>query len=136
MRIAAALHHDQIQHGEIGAVRFHESDVRFGGRGLDDDGQKFRLVLCGVQLLPQIFIRDSQAVFDLRQSFFDELRIVAEQQNAERRIAIDEHAAIAIEHRSARRDDGDGANAVLIGQDRRNARTGRLEASKIPLKGI
>ena len=55
VRVAAALHHHQFEHRKIGAVRFHERDVRFGGRRLDDDRQKFRLVFCGIELLLQIF---------------------------------------------------------------------------------
>ena len=40
---------------------------------------------------------------------------IAEKQDAERRAIIDEHAAIAIEHAAARRDDGNGTDAILFG---------------------
>ena len=99
VRVAAALNHHQFEHGKIGAVRFHECDVRLARGGLDYDGLKFRLVLGGIELLLQIFAADSQAVFDLRQALLEGLRVVAKQQNAERRIAIHEHAAFAVEHR-------------------------------------
>ena len=51
VRIAAALDHHQIEHGKIGAVRFHEGDVRFARGGLDDDGLEFGFGFRGLELL-------------------------------------------------------------------------------------
>ncbi len=47
--------------------------------------------------------------------FVDESGIVAKKKDAERRIVVDEDAAIAIEHAAARSDDGNGANAITFG---------------------
>ena len=116
MRIAAALHHHQFEHRQIGAMRFDKSDVRLAGRGLDDDRLEFRLVLGGVELLLQIVLADAQSVRNLRKVLFESFGIVAQQQNAEGRIAIDQHAAFAVEHSSARRDDRNVADLIAFGE--------------------
>ena len=43
--------------------------------------------------------------------------IVAKKKDAERGVVVDEDAAIAIEHAAARRDDGNGANAIAFRHD-------------------
>ena len=47
---------------------------------------------------------------------FNLLRIVAQQQDAEGRIIVDQDAAFAIEHRAARRDDRNRADAIAFGE--------------------
>ena len=42
------------------------------------------------------------------------LRVVAQQQHAERRIIIHDDAAVAVQHGTARSDDGDGSNSVAL----------------------
>ena len=84
--------------------------------GLMMTGRNLGSVFAASSCCSQIFLRDSQTLFNLRQAFLEQLRIVAKQQNAERRIAIDEHAAVAIEHGPARGDDGDGADSVPFGE--------------------
>ena len=97
-------------------MRFDESDVRLSGRGLDDDRKKFRLGLGGVELLLEVGGLDAQSVFSLRKYFFERLGIVAHEKNAERRIAVHQDAALAVEHGTARRDNRDGANLITLGE--------------------
>ena len=57
-----------------------------------------------------------EAILNLRKAFLQRLRVIAEQQDAEGRIAVHQDAAFAIQHRPARRNDRDRANAVAFGQ--------------------
>ena len=116
VRVAAALDHHQIEHRKIGAVRIDERDVRFAGGRLDDDRQELGLELCGIELLVEIFPGNPEPLGNLRKTFFEQLGIVSKQKDAERGIAVHQHAPVAIEHGAARGDDGKGTNAVLFRQ--------------------
>ncbi len=97
-------------------MRFDEGDVCEARGRLDYHGLKFRLVFRCVQRLLNILTAEAEAVHDLRNALLDGLHVLAEQQNAEGRIAIHEHAAFAIEHRTTRRDNRDGAHAIAFGE--------------------
>ena len=114
IRVAAALNHHQLEDGQVHAVRLDEGDVGIARSRLDHHGLKFRLVLRGFQLLLQVLLANAQPFLDLRETFCQCLRVVAKKQNAERRITIHQHAAFAIEHRSARRYDRNGTNTVAL----------------------
>ena len=79
-------------------------------------GWNFGSFFDGVQSLLNILPADAEAVDDLRDALLDGLHVFAKQQDAEGRIAIHEHAAFAIEHRTARRDNRDGAHAIAFGE--------------------
>ena len=49
-------------------------------------------------------------------AFLQELGIIAQQQDAEGRIVVDQHAAFAIQHRAARRNDRNRAHAIFFRQ--------------------
>ena len=100
-------------------MRFHEGDVRLRRRGLDDHGLEFRFVFRRVQRLLQIIVADPQPFLDLRQAFSEGLRVIAQQQNAKGWVAIHQHAAFAIEHLSAWRNDGNRTRAVAVRQVRK-----------------
>jgi len=106
VRIASPLNHHQLENGQIGAVRFHESDVCKTGGGLDNNGLEFWLVSGCVELLLKVLFADAKAVHNLRQIFLDGFEIVAQEKDAKRRITIDEHTSFAIKHGSAGSDDG------------------------------
>ena len=57
-----------------------------------------------------------EAVFDGGEAFLQGLGIVAKKKDAEGRIAIDEHAAFAVEQGAARGDDGDVADLIAFGE--------------------
>ncbi len=88
------------------------------GRGLDHHGLEFRRAFCGIELLLQVGWIDAQAFFNSGKTLLQLLRIVAQEKNAERRVAIDEHAALPVQHRTARCDDGNRADAVAFGEIR------------------
>jgi hypothetical protein len=69
------------------------------------------------QLLFEIVQRKSQSVGNRRKIFLHRCNVVAKQQDAEGRIVVNEDAAVAVEHSSARRDDGDGAHAIALRHD-------------------
>src|SRR5580704_7127344 len=119
MWIAAALDHHEFEDGEIRAMRFYEGDVRFAGSGFDDDGLKLGFGARCFQLLVQIFLADAEALFNLWETFFERLGIVAQEKDAEGWIAIHEHAAFAVEHHTTLGDDGDGAHTVAFRQIRK-----------------
>ena len=114
-QIAAAVYHEHFQQRNVGAVGLDERDIGLGGFGLDDNGLKFRQISRIRQLVAQIADGNAQAVGNGGKILFDQRGIVAKQQNAEARIVVDQHAAIAIQHAASRRDDGNGANAVAFG---------------------
>ncbi len=97
-------------------MRFDEGDVRGRGVGLDNDGLEFREILCIVELVPQIVQRDSQAVRNACEMFFHERWIVAKEEHAEGRPVVHQHTAIAVQHAAARRNHGNVAHAIALGQ--------------------
>jgi hypothetical protein len=64
-------------------VGIHEGDIRFAGGGLDDDWEEFGFALGFVELLVKIGLGNAETFLDLREAFFQELGIVAQQQDAE-----------------------------------------------------
>ena len=113
--ITAARNGEHFEYGNIGAMRLDEIEIGAGGFRLDDDGLKFGQIAGVLQLVVQIVDGDAEAVGNGGEILFDEFGIVAEEQNGKRGTIVDQDAAIAIEHASARRDDGNGANAILFG---------------------
>ena len=95
-------------------MRFDKSDIRRRGLGLDNDGLEVRQEFGRLDLLLHVIERQAQPIGDLRQQTRQLLRIVAQQQHAEGRIIVDNHAAIAVQHGAAWRDDGNGANAIAL----------------------
>ena len=114
-KITAALDHEHFEQRNIRAVRFDERDVRVGGFRLDDDGLKLRKIFGVFELILEVADRNAQAIRNGGKIFVDQSGIVAEKKDAERRIVVDENAAIAIEHAAAWSDDGDGTNAIALG---------------------
>ncbi len=96
-------------------MRFDERDVRAGGFGLDDDGLKLRKIFGVFELILEIADLNAEPIGDSRKIFVDQSGIIAEKKDTERRIVVDENAAIAIEHAATRSDDGNGANAIALG---------------------
>ena len=96
-------------------MRLDESDVRIGSFRLDDDRLKFGKILGAFELILEIADLDAEAIGDGGEILVNESGIVAEKKDAERRIVIDQDAAITIEHAAARGDDGNGANAIALG---------------------
>ena len=84
--------------------------------GLIDDGHEFRLKPRVFKLLRQVFLADPEPLFDRGQALLQGLGIVAQQKNAEGRIAIDQHAAFAVEQGAARGDDRDVADLIAFGE--------------------
>ena len=95
-------------------MRFDESNIRLGCGRLNYHRQKLRLILGCFQFLPQIVGIDSEAVFDLGKALLQRFQVIAHEQNAERRVAIDEHSAFAVEHGPARGDNRDGTYTVTF----------------------
>src|SRR5580698_698633 len=93
---------------------FDECDVRLRGGRLDDYRLKFRSGFCSLEFLLEIGVIDAEAFFDLRQTFRERFRIVAQQKNAEGRIAIHNYAAETIKHRTAPRNDGNRTDLVAF----------------------
>ena len=60
-RIAAAMHHEHFQHGNIGAMRFDKGDVAGRGFRLDDDGLEMRQRFGGLELLLHVVERQVPA---------------------------------------------------------------------------
>jgi hypothetical protein len=72
-------------------------------------------ILGAFKLVLQIAERDTQTIGDGWEVFVNEHGIIAEKQDAEGRIVVHKHAAIAVQHAAARRDDRNGANAIAFG---------------------
>ena len=63
----------------------------------------------------KIVLGDSETLRNCRQILFNEFRVIAKEKNAEGWAIVYEHAAIAIEHAAARRNDGNRTDAILFG---------------------
>ena len=113
-KITAALNHQHFKKRDVGAMRLDESHVRAGGFGLDNDGLKLRKIFGAFELILEITDLNAEAVGNSREIFVYESGIVAKKKDTERRIVIDENAAIAIEHAATGSDDGNGANAIAL----------------------
>src|SRR5882762_1448396 len=113
-QIPPAVHHQHFQQRYIRAVRIDESDIRFAGFWLNDDGLKILQVARGLQLFPQITEWNVQSLGDSWKTLFYLCGIVSQQKNAEGRVVVDQDAAIAVQHTTARRDHRNGANPVAL----------------------
>ena len=113
--VAAAGDREHFQNGKIGSMRFDERDVRRRGFRFDDDRLKLRQRLGGVELIVKVVDRKAEAIRDRSKTLFDQSGIVAQEKDAKGWAIVDQDAAIAIEHAAARRDDGDGADAIAFG---------------------
>ncbi len=99
---------------DVRTVRFDEITVCWRSVRLDDDGLEFWKILCIVELVAQIIQGDSQAFRNSREVLFDLNRFIAKEKNAEGWPIVDQHAAIAVQHAAARRDNGNFADAVAL----------------------
>jgi hypothetical protein len=105
-QVAPARDGQHFEYRNIGAVRFDEIEIRAGGFWLDNDGLELGQIARVLQLIVKIFDGDAEAVGYGGEILFDELGIVAEKQDGERRTIVDQHTAITVEHAAARSDDG------------------------------
>ena len=96
-------------------MRFDEIEIGAGGFRFDDDGLKFREIAGVLQLFVQVVDGDAEAVGNCREILLDEFGIVAQEKDAEGWTVVHHDAAIAIEHATARSDDGNRTHAILLG---------------------
>ncbi len=83
---------------------------------LDDQGLEARERFRGFDLLLQVVEGKTETVGDLRQQALNFVDVVAQEQDAEGRIIVHQHAPGAVEHGAARRDHRNGADAVPLGE--------------------
>ena len=108
------MHHEHFQYGNIGAMRFDEGDVARCGLRFDHDWLEMRQCFDRLQLLLNIVQSQAQTIGNLGKQAFHLLRVIAEQQDAKRRVIINDDASIAVQHGTARSDDGNGPNSVTL----------------------
>ncbi len=96
-------------------VRLDESKVRWRSVRFDDDRLEFRKTLGIVELILQILEWNAETVGYAGKIFCDKNRVFSQQKHAEGRTVVNQHAAIAVEHAAAGRDDRNLAHAIALG---------------------
>src|SRR5437879_7346967 len=114
--IAPPRNGNHFEHRNVDAVRLNKGNVRLGSVGLDDDGLKMGKVFGVVELLLEIGHRDAEAIGDGAKVLFYLRHVLAQQQDAEGGPVVDEHAAVAVQHAAARRDDRNFTDAVALSE--------------------
>ena len=114
--IAPPRNGNHFEHRNVDAVRLNKGNVRLGSLGLDDDGLKMGKVFGVVELLLEIGHRDAEAIGDGAKVLFYLRHVLAQQQDAEGGPVVDEHAAVAVQHAAARRDDRNFTDAVALSE--------------------
>ena len=118
-RIEAALLVDGLEFGQFVAVGFDEGLLVGGDVLLDGDGlvagRGAEMAKRGAELVKI----EVEAVGDQGQVGVDVVALLADQEAGDGWVVVDQQAAVAVEELAARRQDGNLADAVLLGRRRK-----------------